>query len=198
MHLLPGLTDLLTALAFISALLTPSPPAFVSDRSKWSKIKEILLHVLRNHFSPNESEKSEHLPALRSGRMFLCLFAEAYKGSLKVHRPADGIGFPPPFLLPGTRSQVWINGANWGFDRTNSHWLMSHTGLWMFRMLQLKRPPHCEVANIQFSCVCHSSAGSSTRVLHLMFLTIIASVAKCAIRIPESEKTLLSCCLEGF
>ncbi len=42
--------------------------------------------------------------------MFLCLFAEAYKGSLKVHRPADGIGFPPPFLLPGTRSQVWING----------------------------------------------------------------------------------------
>lgn len=65
--------------------------------------------------------------------------------TLKVHRFGASIGFPPPFILPGTHIWVWINGANWGFDRTNSHLLMSHTGHWMLLMLQLKRPPRREV-----------------------------------------------------
>lgn len=69
----------------------------------------------------------------------LCLFAGTHREALKGHRFVASIGFPPPFIW------VWINGANWGFDRTNSHLLMSHTGHRMLLMLQLRRNPRCEV-----------------------------------------------------
>lgn len=75
----------------------------------------------------------------------LCVFARAHKESPKVHRFAGSIGFPPPSPSPRTHSCVWINGANGGFDRTNSHRLMSHTDHWMFLMFQLKKAPRCEV-----------------------------------------------------
>lgn len=67
--------------------------------------------------------------------VFIC---GAHKESLKVHRLVAGIGFPPPFPSPGTHSCAWINGANEGFDRTNSHWLMNHSGHWILLMFQLK------------------------------------------------------------
>lgn len=107
---------------------------------------QILLHVpSRDYHSPNEREKKRVFVCTAEWCSVLCLFAGTHRESLKVHQFVASIGFPPPLILPGTHIWVWINRANWGFDRTNSHWLMSHTGHWMRLMLQLKRPPRCEV-----------------------------------------------------
>lgn len=105
-------------------------------------------HVLSGDYV-SSSDKQERE---RWERWSVCLLAGTHKESLKWPLICGQYWRSSSLQFASNHSWVWINGANWGSDRTNSHWLVSHIGHWILPTFQLKWPVHgVRFANIQAS-----------------------------------------------
>lgn len=91
---------------------------------------------------------------MRGSKESVCLRRRVLKTPVFIHRHTQGVTEGPSICgqywlsssIYFSWKRVWINGANWGFDRTKkTEWFMSHIIHWVILMFQLERPSGSEV-----------------------------------------------------